>query len=112
MPLLAIALLILGLGLVAWLTARAKAMSFSAADGRRAHSLPNYHGWYVALWAMIPAFIFLTVWSSVSGNLVTQAVLDSPAAATLPEMPMQRAAILNEARGLAEGDLQAAFNPQ
>ncbi|HWH18540.1 MAG TPA: phosphate ABC transporter permease subunit PstC [Allosphingosinicella sp.] len=112
MSLTAIALLILGLGLIAWLAARAKAMSFAARPGPRPHSLPNYHGWYVALWAIIPALIFLAVWSNVSGGLVTQAVLDSPAAASLPEMPMQREAILSEARGLAQGSIQAAFNPQ
>ena len=112
----AIVLLILGLGLVAWLSARAKAAAFAApgraAGGARAHSLPAYHGWYVALWALVPALIFLTVWSSVSGGLVTQAVLESPAAASLPQLPMQRASILSEAQALAGGSLQVAFNPE
>jgi phosphate transport system permease protein len=109
---LAIVLLILGLGLVAWLTARAKALAFVRAGETRPHSLPSYHGWYVALWALAPALLFLAVWSSLSGGLATQAVLDNPAAATLPAEPMQRAAILSEARGLASGDVQAAFNPE
>ena len=112
----AIVLLILGLGLVAWLSARAKAAAFAApgraAGGARAHSLPAYHGWYVALWALVPALIFLAVWSSVSGGLVTQAVLESPAAASLPQLPMQRASILSEAQALAGGNLQVAFNPE
>ena len=107
LSLFAIVLLILGLGLVAWLSARAKAAAFAApgraAGGARAHSLPAYHGWYVALWALVPALIFLTVWSSVSGGLVTQAVLESPAAASLPQLPMQRASILSEAQALAVG---------
>ncbi|HEY1146256.1 MAG TPA: phosphate ABC transporter permease subunit PstC [Allosphingosinicella sp.] len=112
MSLSSIALLILGLGLVAWLSARAKAVALARTETRRAHSLPGYHGWYVALWAVLPALIFLAVWSNVSGGLVTQAVLDSPAAVNLPEMPMQRGAILSEARGLANGTLKAAFNPE
>ncbi|MEA1014635.1 phosphate ABC transporter permease subunit PstC [Sphingosinicella sp. LY1275] len=112
MSLAAIALLILGLGLVAWLTARAKAAAFPRAGGARPHSLPSYHGWYVALWAVIPALLFLAVWSSVSGSLVTDAVLASPAAQTLPTEPMQRGAILAEARALANGSAQAAFAPQ
>src|SRR3546814_2627068 len=106
---LAIVLLILGLGLVAWLTARARAMAFAGPGKPRLHSLPSYHGWYVALWALIPALLFLVVWSSISGGLVTQAVLDSPAAATLPTEPMQRGAVLSEARGLASGAIQTAF---
>ncbi len=112
MSLAAIALLILGLGLIAWVAARAKAASFVSVGRNRPHSLPNYHGWYVALWAVIPALAFLLVWSSVSGNLVTQTVLDSPAAASLPDMQMQRDAILGEARGLADGRIRAAFNPK
>jgi phosphate transport system permease protein len=54
------------------------------APGRgRAHSLPGYHGWYVALWAVLPALLFLAVWGSVSPGLVRQTVLESPAAAAL-----------------------------
>jgi phosphate transport system permease protein len=105
-------LLVLGLGLVAWLSARAKAQAFAGPGKTRPHSLPGYHGWYVALWAVIPALLFLAVWSSVSGGLVTGSVLDSPAAASLPSEPMQRTAILDEARALARGTQEAAFNPQ
>ena len=108
----ALALLILGLGLIAWLSARARAMAFVGSSKPRPHSLPGYHGWYVALWAVIPALIFLAVWSSVSPGLITQGVLESPAAASLPPEPMQRGAILGEARNLAQGNIDAAFNPQ
>ncbi|HEY6916454.1 MAG TPA: phosphate ABC transporter permease subunit PstC, partial [Allosphingosinicella sp.] len=76
------------------------------------HSLPGYHGWYVALWAIVPALLFLTVWSGISGSLVANAVLGDPAAANLPAEAMQRSAILAEARGLAEGTVPGAFNPQ
>ena len=107
-----IALLVLGLGLVAWLSARAKAQAFAGPGKARPHSLPGHHGWYVALWAVVPALLFLAVWGSVSGGLVTASVLDSPAAASLPIEPMQRGAILDEARALAEGTQEAAFNPQ
>jgi phosphate transport system permease protein len=108
----AIALIVLGLGAIAWLAARARAMAFTAPGRARPHSLPSYHAWYVALWAVVPALLFLAVWGPVSDGLVMQAVMDSPAAANLPPFEMQRAAILNEARGLATGSIQAAFNPQ
>jgi phosphate transport system permease protein len=108
----AILLLILGLGLVAWLSARARALAFAQPGRARPHSLPGYHGWYVALWAVLPALLFLTVWGAVSPGLVQQAVLDSPAAAALPADPLQRQAVLQEARALALGQQQAAFNPQ
>lgn len=112
MSLLAVTVLIIGLGLVAWLAGRARARAFTGAGRTRPHSLPSYHGWYVALWAALPALLFLVVWANVSGGFILQSVLASPEAAALPEMDMARAAILNEARALAAGEIQTAFNPQ
>ncbi len=112
MSLPALALLVLGLGLAAWVAARAKALAFAGPGKPRPHSLPNYHGWYVALWAALPALLFLAIWAPVSDGLVTQAVMESPAAADLPPFQMQRNAILTEARELADGTRDAAFAPQ
>ncbi|MDP8912144.1 MAG: phosphate ABC transporter permease subunit PstC [Pseudomonadota bacterium] len=112
MSLPALALLIFGLGFIAWAAARARALSFAGPGKPRLHSLPSYHGWYVALWAALPAILFLAVWAPVSNGLVMQAVMGSPAAASLPPFEMQRNAIFTEARELAEGTRQAAFNPQ
>ena len=44
--------------------------------GARLNSLPNYHAAYVALWAALPALLFLTIWTPVQGRLVDQAALD------------------------------------
>ncbi len=104
-------LLVFGLGLVAWLSARARAWSFRTAGKSKVHSLPAYHGWYAALWAVIPAFLFAAVWSAVSPGMVMQSALTSPAAAALPPMDMERNAILAEAMRLAEGAQTAAFSP-
>jgi phosphate transport system permease protein len=110
-PLWATLFLILGLAAAAWAAARARARAFAGGPARP-HSLPGHHGWYVALWAAIPPLVFLAIWSDVSGGLVYQQVMASPEAASLPAFDMQRHAILAEARGLATGQLSAAFNPQ
>ncbi|WP_114954508.1 phosphate ABC transporter permease subunit PstC [Sphingosinicella terrae] len=112
MSLGAITLLILGLGVVAWLAARARAAAFAAPDRPRPHSLPGQHGWYVALWTAVPALIFLAIWRQVSGNLIYASVMASPEAAALPAFDMQRQAILSEAYALATGRAETAFNPQ
>jgi len=104
-------ILLLGLGLVAWVSARVKASRFTGRGADRPHSLPSYHGWYVALWAVVPALIFIAVWSSVTPGMVTQAVVADPAAAALPTVPMERSAILSEARAIAKGRLASGFNP-
>ncbi len=105
-------LLALGLGLLGWLAARARAWSFRrAAPGVRLAALPQYHAWYVALWVIVPIMLFAIVWSSVAPQLVSQSVLTSPAAADLPPFGMQRETILGEARAVASGAAQAVFNP-
>ncbi len=118
----AIMTMIAGLGVIAWLSARAKAMrlmhasaqaaSASGAPPRRGrmHSLPGYHGWYVALWLVVPPLIFLSIWANVMPGMVTQRVLQDPAAAALPDEPFTRGAILAEARGIAEGNARTAFD--
>ena len=112
MSLTILLLLALGLGLAGWLAARARAWAFRQAspDGRLA-SLPSYHAWYVALWVVLPVLLFVFVWSAIAPGLVTQSVLNDPAAAQLPEFGFQRQTILNEARAVATGAAQAVFNP-
>lgn len=105
--------LICGLGLIGWVSARARAirLTVGTAAKDRPHSLAGYHGWYVALWTVLPALIFLAVWSSLAPGLVTADVLADPAASALDATGMERASILSEARSLADGSANAAFNP-
>jgi phosphate transport system permease protein len=101
-----------GLALVGWLSARARAAAFAAPGSPRPHSLPAYHGWYVAMWAALPALLFLLLWFPLSERLVMDAVTSSPAAANLPPFEMQRDAALREAREIAEGTRAAGFIPE
>ncbi|HVI98505.1 MAG TPA: phosphate ABC transporter permease subunit PstC [Sphingomonas sp.] len=103
--------LILGLGLIGWLSARARAFAFRRGGARRFSALPGHYGWYVALWAVVPALIFVLVWASASPALVTDQVLRDPAAQALPQFGFARASILSEARHIASGDIAAGFNP-
>jgi phosphate transport system permease protein len=104
-------LLIIGLGIVGWLSARVRASMVAGRASARLHSLPNYHGWYVALWVVIPALLFLAVWNNVTPALVTNDVLATDAAANLPSQGFERTAILGEARSVASGDRAMVLNP-
>lgn len=100
------------LGLIAWLIGRLRARSWSRADARaRPHSLPGQHGSFLALCTIVPPLLFACLWFPLSKQLVSQAVLSSPAAKSLPTGVMERDSILSEARGLADGSMEAAFNP-
>ena len=105
------------LAAVLLIAAAAGVFAFRRADrlrrgGQRLHSLPIYHGLHAALWAALPALLFLAVWAPVQGALVEQAVLASPAGQALPDFAMQRDSILGEAREIATGQREAGFNPE
>ncbi|MBV8237510.1 MAG: phosphate ABC transporter permease subunit PstC [Sphingomonas sp.] len=102
--------LIFALGTIGWFTARARAVRFRLASPGRFGSLPGHHAAYVALWTILPPLAFLLIWRFVSPALVTDAVLATPAASTLPPPGFERAAILSEARHLAHGRGTGAFH--
>ena len=101
--------LVFAFGLIAWFVGRARAASFINADTPIINSLPNYHGWFSCLWAIIPPIIFLIIWSNISPALVTDMVLANPEAASITADTFSRSAILSEARAVANGSNQALF---
>lgn len=104
-------LLALGLGLAGWLAARSRAWAFKRnADNRRIAALPTYHGWYVALWIVIPVSLFITLWLVTAPYLINQSVLASPEAANLPDFGFTRDALLREAKAVAAGTAPGVFN--
>jgi phosphate transport system permease protein len=104
-------LIAIGLGVAGWLAGRAKAWSFQKAQPEtRPVARPIYHAWYVAVWVVMPVLVFITIWSIVAPQLVTQSVLSSPAAATLPTFGFEREAWLAEARAVASGNAPGVFN--
>lgn len=104
--------LIVALGVAGWFFGRARINLRSSAAGQRPHSLPGYHGWYMALWTVAPPLLFLAVWSAVSPGLVVQSVLGTPQGMALPSSDFERNAVLSEVRRLASGRITTAFNPE
>ncbi|HET6537389.1 MAG TPA: phosphate ABC transporter permease subunit PstC [Sphingopyxis sp.] len=102
----ALLILIAGLALIGWLVGRARSTLLARRAGTKLHSRPQYHGWYVALWLFAPATLFLALWVSISPAMVTNEVLESPAAQSLSAVGFERAAILSDARAVAQGKQQ------
>ena len=102
---------ILGIAAAAGWFARSRATGLRGGGGRL-HSLPNYHGVHVAIWAAVPALLLLAAWMPFQGEMVYRDVLASPEAQGLPDFAMQRDSILAEAREIASGQRDAGFNPE
>ena len=103
--------MVLGLALAGWIAARSRAWVLRADNGGRLDSLPNYHGWYVALWILIPAMLFAFVWYEASPSYVLQTVLADPAAGGLPTAESERLQALRDARAVAYGWEASTDNP-
>ena len=104
-------ILALGLGLVGWLVARSRAWAFRRGREGRLHSLPAYHGWFVAICVVVPALLFALVWSNIAPSLALGDALKTPVGTELPAFGLERDSIVAEARSLASGQTTAAFNP-
>ncbi|MFZ1413786.1 MAG: phosphate ABC transporter permease subunit PstC [Defluviicoccus sp.] len=105
MSLMALVLVLLILSSLAYYLGRKKALA--AADGniRRLHSLPNYYGYYVALWAGIPALAIFTLWLVLEPQIV-QSLLISSLANTQQDLAPERLGLLvNDIRNLAAGNI-------
>jgi len=76
-----------------------------AADPRTFHSLPGYHGGYVALWCTLPALLLLGLWQLFEPMWLRSHVLGSlpEALRLLPDD--QLGLIYNDIRNLVEGNV-------
>ena len=69
----------LALSLVAYFVGHASGRRFAAADGAATHSLPSYHGAFVAIWVGVPALILVLLWLPFQGSVIDGLLLAQPA---------------------------------
>ena len=99
-------LVVLGLALVAYYAGRQRAIGAAIAAGPRAfHSLPGYHGGYVALWCALPAVLLLCLWQTFEPMWLRASVIGA-----LPEslrsLPAdQLGLVYNDIRNLVAGNV-------
>lgn len=100
MPTILLTIVLLGLASFAYHLGRGKARAVSA-DGGALHSLPRYHGYYVALWCGLPAIILLAAWTVLEPQVI-RALTVSALPSELRELSSQRLAlVVNEVRNVA-----------
>ncbi len=104
-------ILLLALGALSWWMARSRAQALYAGRGSL-KAMPNYHGWHMALWTLVPALVGWLAWNAAAPGMIHAAILADPAAASLPAMDMERNAIVNEAIGAARSGGFGAFRPE
>ena len=63
------------LTVVGYFLGRSRAMATAGGHARNLHSLPNYYGYYLALWTGLPAFILLALYGLFGASLVNTLAL-------------------------------------
>jgi phosphate transport system permease protein len=95
-------LTILCLSLVAYLVGAASGRRFMAAGGT--HSLPSYHGAYVAIWVGVPALVLVLLWLLFQNGVIDALLWRSlPDTVTAGVEGARRQLVLAEIRNLADG---------
>jgi hypothetical protein len=61
---------ILALVVIGLFFGRRRALRAAGPNLGRLHSMPSYHGWYVALWCGIPSGIVLIVWLIIEAPIL------------------------------------------
>jgi phosphate transport system permease protein len=99
-------ILLVGLALLAYFAGRQRAVRSAVAAGPRSfHSLPGYHGGYVALWCALPALALLAAWQIFEPLWLRSSVLDSLPAAIQALPADQLGLIYNDIRNFVEGNI-------
>jgi phosphate transport system permease protein len=99
-------IVVVGLALFGYYLGRQRAIAAAIAVGpRNFHSLPGYHGGYVALWCALPALTLLVLWQVAEPAWLRSSVLDAlpEAMRVLPDD--QLGLVYNDIRNLVAGNV-------
>lgn len=92
---------------IAYFVGQSAGNRFVASNGGTAvHSLPGYHGAFVAVWVGIPALVLVLVWLATQGSVINGLVLGSlPASITDGKTPAEMSLVLSEIKNVAAGHI-------
>ncbi|HEY0032537.1 MAG TPA: phosphate ABC transporter permease family protein, partial [Devosia sp.] len=68
---------------IAYQSGWSRSRALATQSGVKVHSRPQYHGSYVAIWAMIPALLILGAWSFFGGDITHNFIVSQIPADTI-----------------------------
>jgi phosphate transport system permease protein len=99
--------------IAAFFVGRAAGLRFVGAEGAATHSLPGYHGAFVAVWVGVPALVLLPIWLMAQGTIIDNLLLS-----TLPQAMIEAATsaeknlLLSEIKNVAAGRIFSEPSPE
>ncbi len=105
MQVLVLLLVLLILSIVGFRLGRGRAVRVAGSKPGTLHSLPDYYGYYVALWCGLPALALIVLWLSLDGTLLQMLVERALPVQTQALPASQLALVMNEVRNLAQSGM-------
>jgi phosphate transport system permease protein len=106
-------LAILAFAFAAFFVGRSAGRRFVAAEGSAVHSLPGYHGAFVAIWVGIPALVLVVLWLTLQNAVIDQLLLASlPVGLYEGRSPAQLSLLLSEIKNVAAGVIFSEPSPE
>lgn len=107
---LLLAIVVFSLG--AYFVGQSAGKAFVASQGNSVHSLPGYHGAFVAIWVGMPALILLLLWMAGQGSIVDNLMLASlPSDLTAGRSPAEMSLLVSEIKNVAAGQVFSEPTP-
>ncbi|MBA3324068.1 MAG: phosphate ABC transporter permease subunit PstC [Rhodobacteraceae bacterium] len=101
------------MSLIAYFVGQRSGKSFAVESGPSIHSLPGYHGAFVAIWVGVPALVLVLLWLLFQNTVIDGLLIASlPDAMTDPASPAQINLYLSEIRNVSSGRIFAEPSPE
>ncbi len=84
---------------------RRRAISFAAATPASLHSLPFYHGAYLALWVVVPSLLAISFWLVAQGPIIESLIISGLSTDTQALSADRLSLVLNDIVNVASGDI-------
>lgn len=100
-------LLLIVLMAVGYQLGRRRCYSLASTHGgfKKLHSLPGFHGFYVALWCGLPALAVFSLWTSLQSTLIIDLIVSGLPDTLRNLSEGELGLVVNDIRNLAEGNI-------
>lgn len=90
---------------------RLKSLQAVSGNIQSLHSLPNYYGWYVALWCGLPAIFISVIWFAADSSVITTLVLSGLGPFVEGMSVAERSLLITDIQNLAAGNVSSRDDP-
>ncbi len=93
------------LALLSFQVGRRRSLAVAGGQPRALHSLPSYYGFYLTIWAAVPALLLFALWISAQGWLIEHLVVASADPALRALSPDRLSLKLSDIRNIVSGSM-------